>query len=268
MASSSTRSLYPIQRNDGSDRLIDSVVSFRHDDGRYEIVRALTADERRQLVARRDGIAPHLATAKAAYIVDCVLEMMIGFVGAKSSAEDAKAVAAQYAAVLHGLPPWAIKRACLRWAMGQVAPDEVGEKALNRSFAPSAAQVRIIAEAIVRPHLQELVRINRTLEATVGVARSPQDREVTRSRIAAMHEGYKQHVAAREATRLAHETARIAELAKEKMAANAELVRREYQALGLPVPTPLVSLTSMKAMGWTVEQINGENVLVAPKRGA
>lgn len=45
---------------------------------------------------------------------------------------------------------------------------------------------------------------------------------------------------------------------------NERVIRREFIDLGLDPPEPLVSLSFLKMMGWTVEEISGKPVLVKP----
>lgn len=45
---------------------------------------------------------------------------------------------------------------------------------------------------------------------------------------------------------------------------NERMIKREFTALGLDPPQPLVSLGLLKQMGWTIQEIEGKATLVSP----
>jgi len=46
------------------------------------------------------------------------------------------------------------------------------------------------------------------------------------------------------------------------------IIVREYAALGVAPPEPLVSLALLRKIGWHIEEVGGRNVLVGPSSGA
>lgn len=267
MVRSSTRSLYPIdERDTTTEQVVSAVLSFRTSDGRYELSRHLTPDERRRLSARRNHLVDNLQAAKVSEYQADVIQMLIGFGGATTDAKEAAGIAAQYATVLSGLPAWAVRRACQRWSMGQVTAEEIGAKTVSFTHRPSAANVRVVAEGIVRPFVQEVARCNKTLNSTVPVPeQTPEERAKTAARIRKLADetiaridraDAKEALAEQEARREADERAREAHEAR---------LRGEYAARGLTPPGgQLVSLAMLLKMGWTIESDGKTNFLVRP----
>jgi hypothetical protein len=260
-------SQYPLERNATTDMIIDTVVSFRAADGTYTLRHELAKEERRALEARRNTVVDKLQPGRPGEILPALLEMLIGFGGAKQSVDEAKMIATQYAAVLSGLPTWAIKRACVRWAMGQVMPEEIDEKTINRSFPPSAAQVRVVAEAIVRPWMQEVARIKKTLIAKPESTVAEDIRAEAGPRVQAKAEAVKLSITDAIKADEARERERNQALTARSLETTDMLIRRQYEARGL---TPyerngtLVSLPMLLSMGWTIENNGIRDVLVAP----
>lgn len=270
VATVAKRSQYPIDPDPESAALVDALVAFKNSDGSYDLRRNMTPAERRQLEARRNALVDNLGGCKAGEIVGDILEMLMGFgSGDFQTEETASAVASQYAAVLASNPAWAVKRACGRWARGEVSAAEIGEKTLSRTRAPSAAQVKIIAEKIAQPYRAEALRIGQTLRAgQKPVPPTDEERVAALPRIQKMVE----NVAKSEAESDLAEQARAAELrasldrkARER---NEYWIRREYLDLGLTPPTPLRSLSTLKSLGYTVENVGGRNLLMRPESPA
>ena len=257
MVPSSTTSLSPIPDDSATRLLVDSLVAFRHYDGRYELRRDLTHDERQALKARSSAITSHMKAARSDYIVECVMMLMMGWGSGRSEA-DAQAVASQYASVLYGLPGWAIKRACNLWAIGHVTPDQIGAKSIDRSFPPSAAQVRLVAEDVVRPYMQEYARLMRTLAAMVVPRElTREERDASAARLEAIRDDLEQRNAA---ANLEADAADIdADFRRQQATRKAgqrtdALILAEYKARGLTPPEgQLLSLSSLLSLGWTIE---------------
>jgi hypothetical protein len=76
------------------------------------------------------GVAEKWSTidVKAAIAV-----MMQGFVSAKLTEAEAAVLNSQYVDAMHGLPIWAIVRACNRFRDGTVRPEELGVKSLDHA---------------------------------------------------------------------------------------------------------------------------------------
>lgn len=242
------------------------MLAFRTSDGHYELRRPLDREERTRLTARRNLLVDNLQPARhAAEFRDDLLQMLMGF-GGKVEADDAAAIAAQYSAMLGGLPAWAVRRACQRWGMGQVTPEEIGVKSINFAHRPSSAQVRQVALLIVQPFTQELARINKTINGTVQrPEQTPEERERTANAIRKMAD----ETIARLDQKTAEEQLREAQ-ARERMDRRArdeheQHLRHEYASRGVePPPGPLVSLPFLLRMGWTIESDGKSNFLARP----
>jgi hypothetical protein len=263
VATVSKRSQYPIEPDRETAKLVDGLIGFKHSNGTYELTRALTPAERRQIEARRNLLADNLAPCRPDDIFDDILEMLMGFGGADyQSEETASAIASQHAAVMATCPVWAVKRALGRWARGEVSAAEIGEKTISRTRSPSAAQVKLVAEEIARPSRQELARLNQTLRAA-AIQKPPTDEQ--RAAAAPRIKSMLDEVRAKQAESDLVEKARIA-------AADAEQARRakewararmiaEWRALGVKPPEPLFSVSMARSLGYEI--LNG--VLLRPR---
>lgn len=242
------------------------MLAFRTADGRYELRRPLDRSEKTRLTARRNELVDNLMPARTVHeFQNDLLQMLMGF-GGKVEADDAAAITAQYSAMLTGLPAWAVRRACQRWGMGQVTPEEIGAKTINFAHRPSSAQVRQVAFGIVQPFTQELARINKTLNGIVQrPEQTPEERERTALAIRQMADETMARLdqkTAEEQLREAQERARMDRRARDE---HEVALRREYEARGLsPPPGPLVSLPFLLRMGWTIESDGKSNFLVRP----
>jgi hypothetical protein len=263
VATVSKRSQYPIEPDRETAKLVDGLIGFKHSNGTYELTRALTPAERRQIEARRNLLADNLAPCRPDDIFDDILEMLMGFGGADyQSEETASAIASQHAAVMATCPVWAVKRALGRWARGEVSAAEIGEKTISRTRSPSAAQVKLVAEELARPSRQELARLNQTLRAA-AIQKPPTDEQ--RAAAAPRIKSMLDEVRAKQAESDLVEKARIA-------AADAEQARRakewararmiaEWRALGVKPPEPLFSVSMARSLGYEI--LNG--VLLRPR---
>lgn len=270
VATVSKRSQYPIEADRETAKLVDGLIGFKNSDGTYELTRALTPAERRQIEARRNLLADNLAPCRPDDIFDDILEMLMGFGGADyQSEETASAIASQHAAVMATCPVWAVKRALGRWARGEVSAAEIGEKTISRTRSPSAAQVKLVAEELARPSRQELARLNQTLRAA-AIQKPPTDEQ--RAAAAPRIKSMLDEVRAKQAESDLAEQARAAELRasldRKTRERNEYWIRQEYLDLGLTPPTPLHSLSTLKSLGYTVENVGGRNILMRPESPA
>jgi hypothetical protein len=78
-----------------------------------------------------------------------------------------------------------------------------------------------------------------------------------RARMAALGEMERQKIAAAQAS-----------LDAWRKEHNERQIKREYEQLGLIPPEPLVSLSMLYHLGWTVQMVGNENVLVRPLHAA
>lgn len=263
------RSQYPIERAPEIDAMVDAVVAFRSSEGVYTLRRELTSTERRAIIGRRNLVVDNLQAARAGDIYDDVLAMLVGFGSARQGEDDAKEVATQYVTMLGGMPAWAIRRACLRWGSGQVTADEIGERMINRAFAPSPAQVRVVAEKIARPFVQEVARINKTLSATTDKTITPEQREESRPRIQAKLEEFHQIMAARALADIQPAAPpppgappRLSPQERTEQECLAEYRRRELTPVYLG--GKLVSIPLLISLGWRIENNGWRDILIQP----
>lgn len=241
--------------------------------GHMLIPEPLTALERQTVESRLRALAGPLAPAKRGEIAAAVRETFAGFLALEGDA-GAAAVVAQYVVTLKGLPLFAIRRACLRFAQGYVTAEELGEKTISNRGRPNTAQLRIVAEAVVRPHWDEASCASLLLGARVE---PPEPTPEERARTAAAIEAKHAELTARLAQSNLEEGQR--ELADRERARTTagrrdrEAREAEYRARGLepvyadPARTIVVSLPMMLASGATIEEVDGVPTLVRPAGG-
>lgn len=240
----------------------------RDDKGFFILRRQLTLPEKQALHQRLAVLDPWLAAARHREVVSTVAQMLMGFGGkAHSTMEAAAVTATQYATALAPLPLWAIERACMRFATGMVKADEIGEKEIDRSFAPSSAQLAIVAREMVRPWGEERTRIYLTVN---GQPRrrpmSDAQREESSKRVGAMLDEFKGRIGPTE-DEFMEEEARLRERSAENMKRARAAIIDEYVRAGLDPPADrpgkvLVSLPMMLKRGYTIREVDGKNVLV------
>ena len=263
VATVSKRSQYPIEADAETARLVDALIGFKNSDGTYELTRSLTPAERRQIETRRNSLVDNLAGCRLDDVVDAIIELLMGFESANfQSEESAHSIASQYASVLSSFPAWAVKRACGRWARGDVSPAEVGEKTLSRRSAPSTAQLSITVENIVRHSRQELARLNGTLKAA-ALPKPPTEaeRQAVLPKIRSMLEDVEKRQAESDLADAARRAAADAEQTRRTQAWTRQKMIDEWRALGVKPPEPLFSVAMARSLGYEI--MNG--VLVRPE---
>jgi hypothetical protein len=261
-----TGELYPATTSVEMHQFMSAVITGERDD-RYNAIlrRALTPAERQALTKRAGEIAPLLERAQYRKSAKIISEMLAGFGSSRASEDEAEVVAAQYAAALAGHPLWAIERACGRFSRGEVDADEVGAKHLDRAFAPSTAQLAMIAKKIVKPFEDDLIRIKMICGGTVVPEEiSPEERERVGKKVAAFAaERRREEDSADEERR--QSTQRSLENTR-------NLVLAEYRQAGIaPVYSDngtLCSISLYRSLGYTIEEIDGRRALVAPAKAA
>lgn len=271
MTSSST-ALYPIPDDPEIRKFIfGRARRARDENGKMIVPVGLSAIEREMVIKRLRVLAAGLGPAENRLIKSAVLELFSGMAATESDDLGAAATAAQFVSVLRGLPYFAIKRACDRFARGEVTAEDVGEKtAPSKAYRPSTAQLRIVAEAIARPHWDEASVGSLLLEAVVE--RPIKKSEDSKERAEQFRQTFQQQVAQAElADRDRTEWARlIAEAEQFNRDRDARIA--EYRNNGLePVFSDaskilVTSLSMMLRNGWRVEDgLNGKSILVRPK---
>lgn len=264
LALRTTAELYPPLSPEGTTKLVAGISNGDRDsDGKLLLRRALTKPERAMLQDRARAVGPWTVPGSRERIVAAVTSMLVGWAaGGKSlTIREAGAIASQYAATLASQPTWAVERACLRFAQGSVTAEEVKAKSVDWSYPPTSAQVWMVTNDLSRHVRQEAVNIGAILRGTVRAEMSAEERERMDAATAAWLE---QSGARGRSAAIERESARP--LDDRKMA---DAALREYDRLGISRPaiqpgglvtTPQLLL----GMGWTIEAVNGQNVLVAP----
>ena len=189
--------------------------------------------------------------------------MFNGFRAMRQQDEDVDATLAIAAGVLRDFPAWAVERACLK-----IARHEVG---LDARYAPNDGQIADVVRELLRPYRQAFEQASGLLsgsveaEAAIPPPRSQRpsyDELVARCRADGLGIGSKGDAEERVRRQEAEAPA-----VEQKM--NAARVA-EYVRAGLAPPEPkdgiVVSLPMMLKMGFRIEEIGGEKVLVSPRK--
>jgi hypothetical protein len=188
---------------------------------------------------------------------------LMGFGGPNTSQDEAEMIVTQYVTALKGVPHWAVARACMRFASGQVTAQELGEKQFPLGFRPSSAQLAMVARKFVQPLMEEGAKLSALLAARPELSRDEKPPEESTAYIeAAMAEFMTRmkHAQGEEAVELAKVEARARAIIdrelKERM--------REYLDAGLEPPKGwrIASLPMMLKMGWRIDEVDGKRVLV------
>lgn len=258
--------LYPPQPGDEVQRLT-AFLGSEVERGSVVLPRAATEDEVRLLADRRAVLARWVQRGSSQKLTLEIAAMLMGFGAASMSEDEARAIAAQYVAMVGDLPSFSVERACIKFGTGQVRPEEVGEKQLGTTFRPSTAQLYRVAAAIARPTVEEYAKVDGILSAKpprLALPQTPEDRarvaeglELLARDLAAswkMNEDDERRRANEEGSRRARERA-----------------LESYDRLGLERPpanpgglTPSPAL--LMSLGATIEEVEGRRVLVIPKR--
>ncbi|WP_348929232.1 hypothetical protein [Aquabacter sp. CN5-332] len=98
--------------------------------------------------------------------------LLVSFPAQAISDTAAKAKAQAYFIALEGLPAWAVQEACRRWLRGEPGPN----KDANFAFAPSAPQLRILADSLTADLRMHRLKMRRILDAKVRVELPEADR--------------------------------------------------------------------------------------------
>jgi hypothetical protein len=83
-------------------------------------------------------------------------------------------------------------------------------------------------------------------------------------RVDELNDDFKQRMAERSEHEKQKEAAAKANHDAWHKGVNDRMIRREYESLGITPPEPLVSLSMLRKIGWTIEQIGDRNVLMRP----
>ncbi len=268
------KELYPPETQASVSTLVSAVLTGDRDwskGGKAVIRRALRSEERRALEDRQRDLAPWIGPGDKNKKRDALLAMLMGFGGPSTTPAEAAEIVTQYVTMCADVPAWAVGRACMRFSSGKVTAEELGEKFFSYSYRPSTAQVHKIAAQIAREVVEEYVRLEHALDA-VEAPKPKEETELGRARllkrIGEWRDKRKVDQAAANEARLA--LRRVKDEARDQRHLDQRL--QEYADAGLKPPEPkdgiVTSLAMMRKMGWTVEEIGGERVLVAPGKVA
>lgn len=245
-----TDPLYPIPENPEATKFIFGRSRNKRDEhGTMLLLTPLSMAEREIIHKRLHAIAEPLAAAKPAALRKVLLGAIPG-----DDAEAAKMRAALLAKEMDGLPLFAVARAA--------------EGFKNRGQdLPPPAELRMAAEAIVRPYWNEAAISSMLLRAKIDPHARPDGPAATRigAGFADLREQIDGMTAADEEAE-----ARRAGARAQVMPTKDDFIAREYRRLGLePVyidkaRTMMTSLDALLRAGWRIEEMQGENVLVRP----
>lgn len=262
-----TREVYPINDDREFVEMANTVLLDAERDpvGRTILKRQLTEAERAIAMRRRYALESPLVPATRREIREVIEPMMAGLGMAAMTDDESKVIVAQYVATLMGLPLFAIAQACGRFARGEVKAEELGLKKFPLGYRPGTDQLHVVADRIAQRYRAELYTARALLSAKVMLA-APKISQEDRERAANAMKDLARNLGAKAALDDAEREARAIER-QAKMAR--ETIEREYLRLGLDVPeNPPGGILTSPAMlmknGWTIEKVEGENVLVRP----
>ena len=263
--------LYPVRPDEGTRRLVDELATTERDEaGRMLSRRPLTVIERQMLVTRIAELSKAVEPATNKELRDAVAQMLSGFPG-ESDPTAARAVVAQYVTVLKGLPAFAVRRACLKFARGEVSAEDVGMRRDPRGFAPATDLVRIVSEREARQMMDEHHVVGMLyLSAPMRPEPSPEERARVVEKFADLLWTLKRTAESEDERRRREDSIKNRDgLISET---GAKLLIDEYRRVGLePIfrddgKTP-VSLDTLRRLGWRVERgADGKPVLTAPAK--
>jgi hypothetical protein len=172
--------LFPLRADDAARVIISSVLTDEIEDGKPVLTRSISTSERHILNVRMKQLADALQSAKTTEIRAAVSQMLVGF-NKSASKDEAQAVVAQYIFALQHLPIWAIKRACGKFARGEVSANDV--EGVNRAFAPTTAQLHQVTTDVAEQWYVEMSNVKRVLIGAKPYVMNPEEKERVRERI-------------------------------------------------------------------------------------
>jgi hypothetical protein len=262
--------LYPPAEQSSLRTLVSAVLTGERDwnqSGKVLIRRALRTEERRAIEGRQRELTPWILPGDKGKKRDAILAMLMGFGGPTTNIAEAAEITTQYVNMCADVPAWAVARACMRFSSGKVTAEDLGEKAFSYSYRPSTAHVHKIAAHIAQEVIEEHARLGWTLDA-IEAPKPKEDNELGRARllkrISEWRDKRKTDQAAADEQRLGRR--RVKDEARDQH--HLDQRRQEYVDAGLTPPETkngiITSLAMMLKMGWRIEEIGEETVLVAP----
>jgi hypothetical protein len=126
--------------------------------GKVPVRAALPAATRQALADRVRGLEAYLTPCTRAEVVRDLSRVFIALACKSEDGIDAQTRALVYADVLRELPPFAVSKACDDFCHGRAG---------DRKWAPTAAELKAVAESHAAPLRREKIRIERALAAEV-----------------------------------------------------------------------------------------------------
>lgn len=139
--------------------------------GRRELKRALTVDERRELIARRDelteGLRSYLPSGDKDEFNSILGGLLGGYRSMRHEGEDVEAVLAVLQHVLRDFPLWAISEGCRRIVMN--------EAGLDPRWPPNDAQIHAVVKSVVKSYKLKLDVVTDVLQACIESSPIPEE---------------------------------------------------------------------------------------------
>ena len=274
LTTTTTDELYPIPEAPEVRKLIFGMATRdRDENGKMLMLRALTTPEREAISNRMHQLAGPLAPAADGKIKAAINQMFLGLGGSATGDDmEAAAMLAQYVATMRGLPLFAIKQACGRFARGEVTADEVGEERIIKGIRPSTAYLRIVAEKIARRYWDEASVGSLVLNGVVALP-PPVKTEASREHVAKVIKETAAKLAEQDLEERKRDVADGIRREDEATRRHRETILADYEARGLePVywdpatKKMLVAVSTLLTMGWTIEDgPNDRPVLMRPR---
>jgi hypothetical protein len=202
MNSSRSTELAPIRRDRTLENDIDYLLTNDRTPDRRRVLREAPSPAlKERLYVRCEQLKAALLPARQSDVAQLIGQLFLGFGSARANVDDAQAVTAQYCIALAGLPLWAIREACRKFASGNVTAWECPH--WNRSFAPSSAQLSTLANAIASPLYEEARKIDDVLTGYIRHVPDERERQESIRKQLEEHEHYGRE---RERERASHPT--------------------------------------------------------------
>lgn len=149
--------LTPAPLTRSTDTEISICLNAEHN-GKVQVRSALPATVRRQLEVRHRSLRDYLAPCTRDEVVRDLSRVFIALSCKAEDGIDAQTRALVYADILRDLPPFAVAKACDDYCHGRAG---------DKKWAPTAAELKSVAERHAAPWKREAERINRVLAAEV-----------------------------------------------------------------------------------------------------
>lgn len=285
MVLKTTKELYPPKAAPEVVSLTNVIVAFKPDNGApFELRRALTLPERESLQGRKRLLDVWMQATTTNEAKLAINEMFQGF-GDTDKTEDERDMRNEnYAFACRERTPWGLFRACMKFRMGEVKPEDVGEKTLSRTWRPSSAQLNQLAKNIEKTIAAEHALITGILRAGVDLAlEPPRPKSGAEQAIASAAAGMsmskgavQRHLIegrARKEIEDAEEQIRREKRNDQNRRTEVERVNRTYTAAGLEPPewkpdeVPVTLQFKLK-YGWKIEDVQGVKTLTSPPQRA